>query len=480
MGSGVTRAQWVALWALLCAFAAMHHGAACQSSAPKDHFVFGAYPRQPIIPSSWMQAAWFVDPAAGNDGNTCITSGSPCKTWQELVARWGTVSPRLRQNTTITFLSSHSDNSDPVYFRPFIENQAIVVLKGILTQVASGTLGSVTAKSWSTPQLLQADIGGAGASNQLLINSTHAAHAWVYKNVSGTVFSLSQPMAPISIPSLPMGVEVDTFANGDSFTLNAVPAINIVDVEPVVADLSTTGSGTSGVRGYLYLSQLDVLYPAGGNIADTVHVGAYVRSVDVMFHRLVDLSHDKTPVDGFFGGGLLNCNVQSSIYRDPSAIVNTVDGGIVSRGQVAPVSLGNVVLEGDVIFNGLLQAYFPGEGAGVGCAYIESGSTVVVQHALLEVNNFGGCGGTTALWGPGAINVRGQGHVAYLNGNATNTFLLTGGIKINNFTTACSHTSAAPDVVSCGIALTPGNLDATAGGGRLRGKRLLPWWRIDR
>src|SRR6266567_5503133 len=74
---------------------------------------------------AWTQAAWFVDPlnvtglaSDKNDGTTALT---PVLTYNGgVAARWGTYSPRLRQNTTITFLSRQPDGTDPIICNPYV------------------------------------------------------------------------------------------------------------------------------------------------------------------------------------------------------------------------------------------------------------------------------------------------------------------------------------------------------------------------
>jgi len=86
-----------------------------------------------LVPTSWTQPAWFIDPSGangGSDANAGTSLGAPLKTWARLVALWGTNSPTLAQSTTITFMSSHVDNTDPVTFRPYVAKGAAVAIAG--------------------------------------------------------------------------------------------------------------------------------------------------------------------------------------------------------------------------------------------------------------------------------------------------------------------------------------------------------------
>jgi len=70
--------------------------------------------------------------------------------------------------------------------------------------------------------------------------------------------------------------------------------------------------------------------------------------------------------------------------------------------------------------------------------------------------------GQPVLWGIGGFHVQSNTVLEYRNG-ATNSILLTGTFDMNGKTSACSHTSAAPDVWNCGILLSATNLAAAAG-----------------
>src|SRR5208337_2949529 len=161
------------------------------------------------------QATWFIDPAnsTGNasDFNSGIDAAHPVLTYQNGVAKkWNTYSPVLNQNTTLTWLSSQPAGNpagDPVIFTPIIGATApngpgaFVLVQGTLgpaQQLFTGALASVTPKNRATPQLLQADLGFAAPIGSIVQNTTggKASFAIVYKNVSGTIFALSQPLAP--------------------------------------------------------------------------------------------------------------------------------------------------------------------------------------------------------------------------------------------------------------------------------------------
>ncbi len=183
--------------------------AACRAAdgqwrCPKlvQRHLLAAAGNQPIIPSSWTIPNWYIDPAnattCASDSNsgtsaTCSAGGvGPLKSYQELyVHRWGCLGtpsycPRFRQNVTLTFLSSHTDNSDPVLGAFSLENGAQVLIQGQLTsaqRVCTGTITVNAAKNRTTGQVLEATLPCAVTAEDLIVNSTHASRAWTYSQV---------------------------------------------------------------------------------------------------------------------------------------------------------------------------------------------------------------------------------------------------------------------------------------------------------
>lgn len=428
--------------------------------------------RPPIIPASWTVPAWFIDPAnsSGNasDNNTCTTSGAPCLTYAEIAARWGTYSPRLRQVTTITYLSNQSGNTDPVYFNPYLENGASAIIAGTLTQVASVTLGTVTARNRATPQLLQADLGASGATNQLLINSTHPSHAWSYKVVAGTVFSISQPLQVY--PAIPGGVpfptnEVNTWANGDTVSLNTLTAVNIASIQPITTD---TGS-SAGV----WLTNINVFDPGSG---DPFFTSGNVNMVDVVTNR--ELATIGTAETGIVTSLLYNVDARGNFFKTSSG---PTWGGLAGIFSGVSVAFNGFDVDCDTIINtNLAMSGNSNPATGItslGTVYIETAKTLSIPFGRVQITGSVNCVTSTVLWGPGSFQVVAPGHAVVSSaGGATNTsvFTMTGGIKLGTNTTGCSHTGAAPDVINCGINLTGANLDAAAGVAGFGGNAFIP------
>ena len=324
--------------------------ASCTSTPTK----FGASggTASPIIPASWTVPAWFIDPTnssgTASDTNNCTTSATACLTWQEVnVHRWGcggipTACPRLRQNTAIEFLSSHVDDTDPVYFNPSVEGGIVTVFGplGVAQQVASGVLSNVTAKNRSTPQLLLAQ-SGATAPGQFVVNSTHPSRAWTYKLSSGSIYSMTEPAVAATVPSTtPCGAGVDTWANGDSVIVYQPVAVDLVQIHPVLEHLNG-GFTNSG----LYIQNLAVLAPSS---FDQVAIG-FTQFVESYSQRFL-------AVDGGFTALALNlCNsVEKQGLRNTQTTVpitiNAGAAGVGSTNSVEFTSLVNDVIVVCVLF----------------------------------------------------------------------------------------------------------------------------------
>jgi hypothetical protein len=411
--------------------------------APRSHTLYaasaGSFP-PPVYQASWATTDWWIDPVNGLDTNTCTTIGSPCLTYAQIAARWGTYSPRLRQVTTIHLINSQSGNTDPIIARPFAENTGALIVKCELpsTPLQTGTLTNIISKNRATPQLLNATIGAGGAAGQLIVNTTHPSRAFLYTNSGGNAWNITQPLAPLTPPLGGSETEVDTWANGDVFSVYALTRAFVADLEVLQVD----GNASFGPVGYIW--QCGTLAPDSTNVMQLAYGTDMVESTGASFVAITNgpLEYATTFVNAYM----------------PVTIAATAEGfftnvfapEIFVRGGLAwQVARGAWAARSDVIL-----AYPSSSGpAGMylNLAYIASGMTVDVTGISSVVG---------PVWGPGTINVMGSGRLTYPSGNAVGNFLQTGGLKINGGVTGCSHSNAAPDVVDCGIALSPVNLDA--------------------
>lgn len=430
----------------------------------------------PVIPASWTVPNWYRDIAnstgcasdtnsgtaatctGGCVGATCPSGIGPVQTYQEIaIHRWGTYAPRLQQATTLTGLSSDTTANDPIYWTPYHELGGYSQIQGVLgtaQQICSTTLSAVTAKNRATPQLLTvtfASCAGA-AANMLVVNSTHASRATIYKAGSGSSWVMSQPQAPQTPPYFPLfpaPTEVDTWAVGDAVIVYQPVALNVVQYAPT----QTSYNGSEDNLGFAY--QFAVYDPNGAG-SDDLFIGLGTVWQDVQIQRFT-LWGDRVTAD------------QNTIWIDVS-----LEGGAES--VVTPTfqdTFGGIIAGGVLSYIGN-DAILVGDNAirfgDVARVYIESGGKLSSYQAsiVLPESSSG-----PFVWGPGIFDV-GEASTQLSGSTFTSTFLNTGGVTLGGQTTACSYTVATPSVINCGITINPTNLDAAASSTGFGKKAFLP------
>lgn len=442
----------------------------------------GAYNPQPTDAN--VQPAWFIDsanstgcasdnPSGGGTATwgtsaTCANGNGPLLSWYGLnTQRWNCGGanagcPKLRQNTTITFLSSQSGTTDAVYFKPLIENGAIVVLQGTLpTAAASGTTGTVTAKNRATPQLLAStftltavDGGVAPAlvAGELAVNATHSSRNWLY--TIGSPNKLSTPLAPASLvtPSA-TPAEVTTWANGDAVSIYQPVNVNLAEVSPTLTDLNQ-----SNFNNLLIVYQLNVFDPAA---ADAMVVGGSgaVQFLETSFAKSVNVYGNAASAQGLSTPIFANCYFSGGISFAATATANfsygRFTGGVAGGGGA--ISSSN--LDADLIVNSNLALL----GGNLGTVYTESAKVLSVAGPVGSSSNYNTT--TPVIWGPGTLNVVGAGRLTYPAGagKAASTLTLTT-LQLNGQTKYFTAITATAGGIATGnTTLSAANLDTSFG-----------------
>jgi hypothetical protein len=417
------------------------------------------------VPLSWTKGAWFVDPGdvsgAASDNNDCDRAVVPCATFAEVARRWGTFSPHLRQNTTITFLSSQINNGDHVHLDPYIENGAIVTLVGALGPqqvVASETLSGVVSKSRAGGQLLRATLPAGAAPGQLIVNATHDSRAWVFRNAAGSDWYISQPLTPETVPPSWTPQEVDSWANGDAITLYQPVLVDLVEASPVLADCNSGNACTNE----LVIDQATIFDATGAGTPWTLTGGMSVSIFDSSLRR---------PLQAVGGAAdwypdFVNVDLASLLS------VNSPSGYIyLSGGQLRAAAAGSL-LDGAALVRDVVTGASLDLSDGIyGSVYIDDGVTLSAGHGTDWWWQDGAATASPALWGPGALDVGGASRFEYPAGAnaAVATFLQSGGLTLGGQSTACAVDTTRAATPSCGIALTPSNLDLSLSSGGFAG-----------
>jgi hypothetical protein len=422
---------------------------------PKPKFAFGVV-QNPVLPTIWGASNFYIDPAnvtttATDSGNLCTSNATPCLTWHHLNDQvWGCQGspsgcPRFRQSVTIQQDSNHTDNSDPVYFQPTIENQAVVSYVcplGASQQLATATLNVVTAKNRATPQLLATTFTGftgtALAANQFMVNATHPSSAWVYTAAGGI---MSQPLVR---PALPLATaapaEVDTWANADAITTYAPVQANIVALLPTLVDYN--GAQNNGLQ----VQNCNVYDPAGGG--NPLRINGSVRFAETLITRNVQLATIGNSTTSVFA----NTDFQFSAYGGElsNALRVSVFGGL-SRAKLA---LMNMQIDDDTIIGATTgaaintQSYMYVDTGVTLSAYPSNGTSVVVSNVT---------------WGPGTYNAVGRINYPSGAGAAATAFKITT-LAINGQSKACADIpGAATAFGTCNLSMTAAQADTTLG-----------------
>jgi hypothetical protein len=423
--------------------------------------------------ASWTTPAWFVDPAnstgAASDSNTCTTSDAPCLSYAEIATRWDTTSPTLGQDTSVTFLSSQTDNRDPVYVAPYLTNGANLLVQGTLgsgQQVATGTLGTVVPKDRYTPQLLQAVLPSGAAPGQLIVNTTHASRAWVYAAAGGNSWLISQPLAPTPLSANdPTPPEVNMWAAGDAVTLYNPVAIDIVQ--------ATSKSINFGQGGAVELYQLAVYDPAGTDRYDPFTFTSGVRVVESAIQRVTQAGAPAAGSAPTFVNTNLEADLTADLGSNPTGPLSILGGQIENAQFGIYASLRGVTLDADFIFGKGTRADLIG--STYGNVFVDASVTAYALDGTLACTPDDGTYGPPILWGSGTVDVMGVARMEYPGGaNRAQTTFQGVTLELDTSTTACAAPSGTSSTWQCDIALTARNLDLAASAGGFGGTAVQP------
>jgi hypothetical protein len=418
----------------------------------------------------WTQATWFIDPAnstgLASDNNTGLDAAHPVLSYNGgVAAKWGTVSPILSQDTTLTWLSSQTtDGNDPIVFTPVLNKGAVPTLTASLVLTHGGVVAAgVTPKNRTTGQLLEVNLTVAGLPIGTLVHNTTAgknSYAYVYANTAGTTYTMSQPLGPATLPLNDFtgpATEVDTWANGDTLNIYDFINIDLVTVAPTMAGFDAAGGFPAA-----QLVQLSFEPQDGGNGNGNVLFG-YVSAYLCQSNKGI-LGSDSYPT------GLqeyhYNCAWLTSCI--------SYDSFVNMWGGLSQATVGPTLTAWSYDFDVIVDSF----GGGGSTFAISSpslpvpllGAVYVADFLQLAVGGavFGGvsnvAGLTTAvLWGPGTLNILGVTRLHYSSnvGGAVSTFPLAGGLQLNSLTTATTFVPASGTWI-IPAAITPANLDNAA------------------
>jgi hypothetical protein len=416
-----------------------------------------------VTPVSWLQPEWDFSPVGGDDANNCLSVSTPCKTFAQIAARWGTLEPTFPQNTFVRQLTAQPDTSDPVRIRVHTSGTATFWYVGVPSVLTTGTLGTVTPKSYGSAgsgHPLEAVLPAGQSAGFLITDTTRGSSTGFLDRVTtGTTWIVEQPLTAPVLPNTTFGggrTENNAWATGDAYTIAQLPSVYMLEWQPTFGDFN------SSFTSYPQLQDVQVMDPAASPGFSPMIVKNFSVWQDVSILRSV---------------GMVTQNAQSFICQgcDFAGEVSGVTAWGATSGLVglyggAIRSLAVSVVDGadiglDIIIGngsgGTLNQNggrwgFTGT-AGIDGVYIDT-------DGVWQPTGYGvvRCAGSCAaqVYGPGTLDVGGS--VSMAVASATSTILMAAW-QMNGTTTACAQSNVTPSVTNCGIALTPANYDAPFG-----------------
>lgn len=429
---------------------------------------FEAPPIPPLGPA-FFQGDIFIDPqnTTGKATSTPIPWPQPTPTgwlvrhYRDIVAAWGTLQPLCddptagsHNGTSLIFLSSHVDQTDPVLWRPISNNGADT---NILSQLAAGptfTLGAVTPKNTAagTNSALAAVVAG-GAVGQLLVNETHPSTSFVVHAQEGGSFILTQPIVPRTLDDGTIPVEVDTWATGNHVHVQPLAAIYLVEFAPIYGSFDLPGT-----------ANVFHVAPAGitniGEIRIDASAGAFMLIQESWLNGQFDSTSVAAP---FFASAVHMGNLYGPVGAPGTFVlfggVNQFwAGGFVFGNSVQFIN-NSGVLDADIVLD---APSFDGSSMEIGTAYcngvviVVGGTTLVVTALSFGAKFYGSAAANIALLGTGLLRLGSGSYAAAF----TAADPIAHGFFMNGLQTANSFSAGT---INPGITTTPAHLDAAAG-----------------
>jgi hypothetical protein len=412
------------------------------------------------FPPAWKVDQWFFGPT-GNDGNTCQSIGSPCKTISQIrdvrLGCLGSPSQCPRWRTTaksITQVSAETDNSDPFYLHPALEDGATFAYKCSLpAATTTSTLTAAAAKNRSanTVQTFTDTVHMSLVNAGAFIRNTgvaNGANAWCASKPSGSVCNVTQPLRPTTAPATSLvPPENDSSAAGNAFSAyNTLLAANIVDIEPTIADYPSFADAGVPSAYPVTISQCEIFDPSGTG-RDPMNWGVGVVGVEIQTDRTINLvgnsengQADDGCVNCFIAGGFTGARLSSGrffyvnggiLYPTPGALYNPAGQGIVFDGDVW-IATSVTLPQG-----GWLTSFNAQDPTGTQIP------TTVTVDSTTEIFRTSRGYPTLGMWGPEILNI--VGNVLYDHSQSfTATNVGDGGIQFNGQSTACAWTIINP------------------------------------
>lgn len=442
---------------------------ACAHTSP--HLVGARYG----TPNSWLVPNWYVDASnasrCASDTNSgqsasCGEAGvGPVAHYAQVVSLWGTTEPSLSQATTLTFMS---DDPESIVIAPSVlAPSGMLSVVGTLTQVGSGTVGAVTAKSWTTDQLLNANLGQSVAPFQglMFVDATRSSVAWVDK-ANGNVAVLTQPLTQKTTdcePTYGSGGELDTVTPGDAYTIQRPSIIGLRQWAPVCH------AGANTFPQCACLRNAWVSDPSGTPSVSATDLSLNSNAAQVRFDtnlmfRQQQMLQEPSAYWNIYANGAMQNNLESQSF--PVIVGGAVYTSNAQGSNVA--SNGQFILDGDIIVHGF--ALLAGPDNFIGAAYFD-GSVNVTGLLQIKANYT-----AARAWGPSRMSLFPRTTVLYSTSTFAGAFFMGGGIGIDAISAAVTASAydQSTGLWHAGRTLSVANIDLPISSGGFSGAAISP------
>ena len=344
-------------------------------------------------------AVLYVDPisnvASCSNGNSGASASVPICGLSEVVGRWTTNSPSLNQVTTI-FLQSSAPATDPLNMSPQTFGSGALVVNGLLTSVATPTIGTFTARvraSGVTNKITASGQSGAYWSSfvgDLVNDTTASAWFWVEKDLGSAQAQITEPFNTVTTSPTWLPTTYETIANGDSLVVYSVPTLACHNFTPGPAAKSALAH-VHCINDGVY-STINGASVSESRLSATSLVGGAGSLVNLLGNSYVD------GTGSFLAAGIVGGAVTAST---PRLGVGQGDGHALAfvDGDVLIDTGGPFHTAQNLIFG---RAYL---GTGVYPDVDEEGQTSGVRLSIGYYDRPGVQFADSELWGPGRVDL---------------------------------------------------------------------------
>lgn len=387
----------------------------------------------PPANGSWSQANWYIDWSAGNDANPG-TITLPVKTVNGgVVAKWGTISPFLSQDTTLNVVTSQPAGVEQIFLSPVMAYGSHFTINGTKQPVAGPfILSGTTPKNRATPQLLLETLNANHPGGLLVTNTDHPSAAMIF-SMAGSVATMCQPLNGTT--------EVDTWANGDHVTITAPTGLNLVRLAPYAP-------GFDGLfNPFVTVQNIQVLDQSGGVFGHSSFGSQPESGTGILFQDCAFSASIYATGLGY--SQYQNCWCDPLTFPTFKTITYWFGGYVSSPTSEGIAHTNSIIYDLDAIITTSFGS------CQLGLVYFAT-SLRVNKGALVDLEGYNA---GVSIWGPGICSIQSSGKLLKQNGAGTwvNIFQLKGAFTLNGISSGSTYTAG---VWASGVALTPANLDA--------------------